>query len=80
MQCSDQRRRELIVQIDRVNEKNVNRDYLDKRLSEIVVSFKENMNSSYKDIKHDLEILRLEVIGELRQSQNRQLKNQSNNP
>jgi len=70
----------LIVQIDRVNEKNVNRDYLDKRLSEIVVSFKENMNSSYKDIKHDLEILRLEVIGELRQSQNRQLKNQSNNP
>jgi len=68
------------VQIDRVNEKNVNRDYLDKRLSEIVVSFKENMNSSYKDIKHDLEILRLEVIGELRQSQNRQLKNQSNNP
>ena len=70
----------MIVQIDRVNEKNVNRDYLDKRLSEIVVSFKENMNSSYKDIKHDLEILRLEVIGELRQSQNRQLKNQSNNP
>lgn len=68
------------MQIDRVNEKNVNRDYLDKRLSEIVVSFKENMNSSYKDIKHDLEILRLEVIGELRQSQNRQLKNQSNNP